>query len=86
MSELSKRERIRRRKIRWELRKLGVLTAKNASGKGDLCNICGKTIKTIAHFKSHPDVWFKALSRIDRDLLLPSEVAIVEEIEEVIAR
>ena len=86
MSELSKRERRRSRSIRWELRKLRALTVKNASGKRDLCNICGKTIKTIAHFKSHPDVWFKALSRIDRNLLLPSEVAIVNEIEEVIAR
>ena len=86
MSELSKRERRRSRSIRWELRKLGVLTIRNATGKKDHCNICGNMAKTIAHFKSHPDVWFKALSGIDRDLLLPSEVAIVNEIEEVIAR
>ena len=77
--------RMRRRRIRWELRKLGVLTVRNAIGKKDHCTICGNAVKNIRHFQSHPEVWYKALSKINRDLLLPSEVATVEEIE-VIAR
>ena len=86
MSELSKRERRRSRNIRWELRKLGVLTILNATGKKDHCTICGNAVKNIRHFQSHPEVWYKALSKINRDLLLPSEVETIDEIEEVIAR
>ena len=85
MTEAAQIARMRRRRIRWELRKLGVLAVRNAVGKKDHCNICGNAVKNIGHFRSHPEVWYKALSKINRDLLLSSEVATVEEIE-VIAR
>ena len=85
MTEAAQIARMRRRRIRWELRKLGVLAVRNAVGKKDHCNICGNAVKNIGHFRPHPEVWYKALSKINRDLLLPSEVATVEEIE-VIAK
>ena len=85
MTEAAQIARMRRRRIRWELRKLGVLAVRNAVGKKDHCNICGNAVKNIGHFRSHPEVWYKALSKINRDFLLLSEVATVEEIE-VIAK
>lgn len=54
------------RGIKWELRKIGVLTISDAFGKDNECNICNNPISNISHFSCrHPEIWKEATDRAE---------------------